>query len=463
MTARFFSTMMLFALAMVVSGRLTAQKMIDARSFVPPRAPSGSVNPRALIKLENDLGELYAQIVPERSLLIYDCGKDSVWCGNEDYSFASTFTKAAAVAGIAADSAASLWYKDAASYPTGLSDSVAPWTGVPKDRFQMLAIVNRMDLATWSPTDSRWTGAEVRFVYGLQPDEKESTLQNREKFTVILEFTLAARDWAGFQRLAQKWMDLSKMTPQKFLIGLKEAIAQSGIEQSTVVRMRTNRDNVGPRWEMSQYEFLPKKGFAAAPLTDQLNSDYARAGNAAYEKYVKLWKGLPGNSKRESIIINSGLLASPKIRYTNQSLSMPEGACNQFSGPEFTRDRNILALQQCTGCHTNETNTCFQHITNRLRNGSSQLSKFLVGNNPRPTIHQLGSTDTAAVYHVTVPYEVEAGTASKACSYTPAPPADRYFHDLGRRALFLAAVLGYKAQTPENVKIIEMFKANFSH
>jgi hypothetical protein len=213
---------------------------------------------------------------------------------------------------------------------------------------------------------------------------------------------------------------------------------------------------------MSQYDFLPKKGFKPARLTDQISNDCARPGNPNYNEYIKLWKTLPATSKAESLRINPALLASPAIKYTQQLFSMPDGPCNQFAGPTFTRTRNILALQQCTGCHTKETGTCFQHITNRPTNGSAQLSKFLTGNNAQPTIRQLWLADPAAVDHEKVPYYVEVGTSGTHCPPTTAT-ADRYFHDLGRRALFMAAVLRYNAETPQAVEVIQGFKANFAH
>jgi hypothetical protein len=260
-------------------------------------------------------------------------------------------------------------------------------------------------------------------------------------------------------------MDLSKTTSQEFLTGLQAALTESGIEQATEVRMRTNRSIAATKWEMSQYEFLPQKGFAPATLTDQIGRKYITAppGSAYYEKYINLWKPFTPSSTVESLRVGSAMFDLPNKIYTQQSLSMPDGACNQFSGPEFARTRNILALQQCTLCHTQETGTNFAHIQNRLPNGSSQLSKFLVGNNAHPTIRQLWFADPAAVAHVTVPYEVEEGTTGKPCPPTPATPVDRYFHDLGRRALFLAAVLSYQDQSPDHVNFIKMLKANFSH
>jgi hypothetical protein len=125
--------------------------------------------------------------------------------------------------------------------------------------------------------------------------------------------------------------------------------------------------------------------------------------------------------------------------------------------------RNIVAMQQCAFCLTNETGTEFTHIANRAPGASSKLSHFLTGKtgDKLSTVLELwDAADTA--FHSTTVHPSGLGPDGNAC---PPPPVTiaRSFHDLARRALFLAAGLAFPEETAENASMIEFARTNFSH
>lgn len=447
----------------VIPGRIGG---IQDRSFPVRPVLLSTGDPPELIEFEQWISPFYSRIRFERSLLISDCGEGSSWCGREEFGFQEVFKKAARISGSSGDAAASAWYRYATRNPSlQFNKAVQPWTGahLKGAPFQTLAVVNRMDQAQWDAKASRWTGVEVRFVYGVIPPESAITIDGWNLFTIILEFTLEPLDWRHFEKLAGKWLALSETPRDAFVDKLREALDDSHLDKSPLVRMRMNRSVGGTRWALSQYEFTAKK-FAPAPLTDQIAMKYRTAapGTDNYKTYLQLWipkTPLPAFSMK--IPIDSAMLEESDFTYTTETLETPRGTCGQFSQPQFASTRNILALQQCNMCHTGETDTNFNHISNRLRKGRAQLSPFLVGNTPKPTIRQLwyGLSDAFFPANVHFYAEQSPGVPCPAAS----TGADRNFHDLARRALFLSAVLKSPKQSQENVNIIQTFSTDFSH
>jgi len=147
------------------------------------------------------------------------------------------------------------------------------------------------------------------------------------------------------------------------------------------------------------------------------------------------------------------------IAPTEPGMPTPVGLCN---APESIR--NVLALQRCSGCHAIESDTNFVHISNRTRATGSHLSKFLVGNNPQPTLQQLYYGKEADVLYVSVPYltYIDSASTPGTCDQPVQRSAQRKYHDLARRALFLAAVLAAPATpTPNPLALLTEFRTNF--
>jgi len=236
--------------------------------------------------LKSDIAKEYPGIKFARSLLISDCGASSAWCDDPAFSFQAIFPRAARIANAPSDAWLKQWYASEADPKAGdpslsFQRDLGKWHGNSlKDApFQTLAIVNRMDLAEWK--QGNWTGAEVRFAYGLLPSEGQP--DPPPQFTLILEFVLPPFDWTGFQDLAREWKSLSSTPDSQLVSRLQSVLAKSRFEQSTSARLRVNYLQA-EKWRVAQWDVSPKPSFATtgtglphAPLTDEISSTYLKA------------------------------------------------------------------------------------------------------------------------------------------------------------------------------------------
>jgi hypothetical protein len=162
-----------------------------------------------------------------------------------------------------------------------------------------------------------------------------------------------------------------------------------------------------------------------------------------------------------------------------QFIATPVGLADS----DFYRTRrNILVLQQCTGCHSDETGTAFQHIS---ENGA--LSYFLlkgrnaspgdvgVGStilNWNPTLNQLTAAPdkpNSATFPVTIHYCIP----SKVLPSNPVLCDDdqknvtenRLYHDLARRKLFMASLLAAPRTGPtlRDISNLKAYGPSFAH
>lgn len=373
---------------------------------------------------------VYKKILPERSLLLWDCEPGSFWCGDPAFQFKSIFSKAATLAGYSnPDDAAKAWYTSASQDQSGtFANQVVSWPDphrLDTAPFQLLAIVNRMDLATGDGTT--WKGPEIHFVYGLR---------GATQFTLILEFALPDFSWTDFQKLAGSWLKLSTDTVDKPIDLLNQALLASRLDNSGFVRLRMNRGTAGGAWELSQWNFQVKGSLTLAPtLDDQINLAILAA------RLKDAWPTQPPSADTLDISIPAGLQAPPRMKYTllETGMQTPQGLCT--TEPDTTR--NILAIQQCSFCHNIETGATFQHIANPQSGSSAVLSAFLTGGTPTlPTVESLYfATNNAGYSSAKFNYQKYGG---QNCGQLQSQPIERKFNDLARRALFLAAVIAAK-------------------
>ena len=414
------------------------------------------------LKSGTKLAAEYEKIKPERSLLLYDCLENSLWCGDPAFSFKNVFSSAARAD---PDSAILAWYKSgAAAFPGSASlftGKLGDWQGnsLANPPFQLLAIVNRMDLASWNGSQNsmsangkpanaasanKWSGAEVRFVYGAKQVGSRTP-----EFTLILEFRLADFDWAGFQRLGRAWERVGRGDAQ-MLARLKDALAASGYSRSPFVRLRVNFfPESRVVWAMMQWDFLRHGTTGPAtptltPLQDLVDLKYLQAAAGAlpadYLKYLALWTVAPRKiGLAPDIDIPPGLLQKSNPKNYVKGEGMPTPVPLRLCGTSLP-NRDTLALQQCNYCHTSETGTDFAQIANRLPGANAVLSPFLIGTGTvKPTIQQLQNAANSGIANpVTVNFLTYTGAN---CDLREVQPTTRRYHDLARRTLFLAALL----------------------
>jgi hypothetical protein len=474
--ARFFLRLFaISAFAVQLFGQSAPVNLFNGREVIPP--PPGPARHWKGTAINTNY---YSKINPGRSLLLYDCGANSPWCNDKQFAFTAIFSKASKRLDPNPDAAAAAWFKSAAKL-NGFNGEVAPWKGAPlsKNSFQVLAIVNRLDLAQW--TTGKWTGAELRFVFGPKPNNNSEG--QPPQLTLIVEFTLPPMEGKVFRALAQDWLDLSAPgapIPAK----LAAAVADSQLDQSPLVRLRLNHlTNTGP-WQLAEWDLGPQQTqvvscgqssqasaqsttpvSSIAPLKDQIKLSAAHQGNPDYDSYKQLWAIVPLVTNSQSIQVPD-CLDDPQPRcYTMQTNSMSTlvGVCAANA-----ETRKILALQQCSFCHSAESGTAFVHIANRLPAQNSRLSGFLLGGAAQnapvlPDLDALYAGDPSTVFTVPISYQTYTG-ASPPCVTPVASNTTRRFNDFARRALFLSAVLlAPDDPDPASIATINAFGTNYAH
>jgi len=409
--------------------------------FNADRAIKGHITPADPAALENSpVGKQYCKIDPKSSVLLYDCGtacNENFAPGFEFLNIRGAFdlikTYAAGVDGSGKPSAETLftsWYDEARA--KGMDESLSDIfhdNPATLGSFQLLAVANRMDMAQWD--GQKWIHAEVHMAYGLTPEPDGSPIN----LTVIVEFELCTFADEDFRKLAQQWIALPPSTDAAYPNELKAALQKSGLPYDgsgkfVAARVRINHDIKGFEWRLTQVELKPDAtGFQRRRLDDQIDPDRLRES--------PLWLAAQAGIKNGAYRVEDPYLGKDaSLPYTNQppGIGPPQGLCGIAPAT-----RHVLAIQQCTGCHTVETGTGFKHISNRRRNEAASISAFLAGkyNDPKPKLADLWVPDMNVVQGAKVTYTAYSGGG---CTTPSQSSETRAFHDIARRSLFLAAV-----------------------
>jgi hypothetical protein len=463
-----------FAALLGVLASICPSQSISPRIEFKARTLRGTAQPGAEMNetataLQNQLRSIYSTIDSKRSLLIHTHGD---WSSEPLFSFQERMKRAGRI--VSSQAAAGMqtrWRTQAASVIANL----------PQSNLELAALVNRLDLATFQ--DDRWSGAEVRFVYADPNSEV--------KFRLILEFILPALPDTDFRALAAQWQSLSTVPQNNFGSNLKELIAVLDKQGYMAARLRTNSNlnsDGESEWFLTQWEFHPGS-FAQTPLTDQVSITCTQTATAGGCKpYLELWRTFPTKDPPpDRWPIKDTSILDTQRRYDfgqRSSLSLSGDGPTPMAGlmiPDgldrpSCEARDVIAIQQCVLCHGAETSTQFLHI-GKKSNGDYPLSSFLMGNKENPTWEELETLNESAVFRARVTYLVPADFTCKDQSLVKADSngraEDRYYHDLGRRALFLAAALlkatsgiptGAEDAFPKyRLKLVQRFSTKLSH
>jgi hypothetical protein len=397
---------------------------------------------------QSEIGKRYNKINPRRSVLLSDCCSASPWCNDPAFRFEAVFAEAAKIARPGSpEPVAQQWQK--AMMGADPEVSFLPFRNLAElnSRLQLLAITNRLDLA--AIRGRMRTGAEVHFEYGYYSEDHSPDV------FLILEFRLPDMQMEDFAALAQRWIDLSSSSDADYVPALRRVLALSGFFGGTGpgrlarVSTRVNREIRAGVWRISQVVLNRASAnpteFAAVGLDNQLDSTFEP------DAFGRLWnKGEQALASRSDYDIPNGFWTrQSSLEYRTQSgadnkpcsLGTPGGE----GGNAAAKLRNVLAIQQCTLCHTSESGTLFRQISNRAPGESSTLSSFLAGTggtNPHPALLELYYAE--AYPEVVRPVVVNYGDYSGNCSDNKENPRTetRYYHDIARRALFLAEAPG---------------------
>jgi hypothetical protein len=185
-------------------------------------------------------------------------------------------------------------------------------------------------------------------------------------------------------------------------------------------------------FDQTDLDFQVNQCYTTWPVTTPLCQPVAN--NAKFDSYVALWNGPPSDGKTQ---IRVKGLTPQTADYSNGPLSLGPPASIPDNGQSRTM-RNVIALQQCTGCHGSETNTDLQHVSE-----DGNISNFLLPARTEWDV-DLDSLKRTTVRYCVAPNasSVPSGFGAPVC-----PPgarqvtSSRIFHDLARRKLFMASVL----------------------
>lgn len=403
--------------------------------------PPGAVRDPVIVAALNasPIGNVYKTIAPERSVLMYDCDHASNWCADAAFSFKRMFQIAAKFANLSPSGSETLaknWY-DAANNADGFPPE-SVFTSLDNAPFQLLAVANRMDMASLS--GDIWSGAEVHFAYGLTPPEGVDP----QTLTVIVEFLLKPMDRTSFALLAKQWIGLTSDSPDQPALALSKLLREkltldpTGTSRIQLINIRTNHDLMGPSWNLTQFRLdLGSSAFVPAPLDDQINATSQQPTSTAFHT---IWtNAAPFVGQGYAIPDGFGWLEGSKLLFgeSDPPIGTPSGVCN----PDVNL-RNMLGLQECSGCHTTESRTEFQHLANRKKGATkSQPSNFLIGpdssgGSMRPDPVDLYYPDSNLFWQVSIDYTTFGGAR---CTTPVRQTEVRRFHDIARRTLFLAA------------------------
>jgi hypothetical protein len=396
---------------------------------------SGPVDPGVGQQLhDSPLGKAYQAVHADRSILLA-CGAHKKWCADPAISFATIFGEGALLTGAGADGLATGWFQSALKLDPLLEGTllVASLQDT-NQKLQLLAIANRMDLAY--PAGDQWVGAEVHFVYGLVPRAGQSVATD---LTVNLEFELPAfpaLDATGkqldFPHLAAKWADLPDSGDPAYAASLKAVLQQSGFSLGAgptriqTLKSRMNHTQDGP-WRLSQLYLDRAQGQAFAPraLDGQVKQPLTQA------EQKSMWKSLGAPQTTSGVAgyqVASDYQAGSYMDYRTEppALDTPPGVCDAS-----VDTRNVLAMQQCSWCHTGETGTGFAHVRNRLPQENAKLSGFLVGRSAatmQPDLQDIYYGNPQAV--LTFPLNYKSYTGAPGCMTKLSPPFRRRGGDL---------------------------------
>lgn len=266
-----------------------------------------------------------------------------------------------------------------------MNNVINPWLAasgganldLKKAPFRLIAIVNRIDLAD-NPSYGKAGAGELRFVFALMNNCQPT------RFAVILEYGVPQMNCMQLRQYAQKWKNLSTLTPgtaayNAALQAITDPIVAHGAggtkpNGSALNQVRTNEIHLAAPWELREFVIE----------------------NASHQLKETTTKQTPiasfNNTVSTTNFVNANLAAVLNGTYV-VPLQFPAGtpflSGNAPIPPNFWRGnpqignndaRNLFSLGTCNGCHFGETNTPFVHIDPNTPLGSpAALSGFLTG------------------------------------------------------------------------------------
>ncbi|MFP2926855.1 hypothetical protein ACLESO_16975 [Pyxidicoccus sp. 3LG] len=265
-----------------------------------------------------------------------------------------------------------------------IGDLISQWEGasggstldLDKAPFELLAIVNRIDLAE-NPAYGGTTRGEVRFIFGWV-DLGTCQVQ---PFTVSFDFGVPEGGCAELRTWAQQWKDLDvhvlgSQDYNQALEALTEVVTRADAAPdkpngSALNQLRTNEQVLGLTAQLREFH-LPQGDGPLTPAPVPLTPDSSLNGTEPVTAYLGDFTARLLGGQHEVPLVYWGQ------GFVGGAADVPSPSFFWQAEPESLVDadaRHQFSLNTCSGCHAGETGTSYMH----LDPGTGALSGFLTG------------------------------------------------------------------------------------
>jgi hypothetical protein len=237
---------------------------------------------------------------------------------------------------------------------------------------RLLAITNRFDLRDLEAGHA----GQASFIFGLT-----AFGMPMESFNFILDYAVPTSTDAGLAEWARAWHALSSYPfPSEEYNAALQAItdrftargAAPGRQNgSALIALRTNEHGMSETfdflWQLREFR-LGASGFLEPTTTERTPADHFN-GSQTLADFV--------NANEAAIIAERHVVPA-----SFQGAPFLGGASHStiWSAPNMNDlARHKFSVNTCNGCHSFETQTPFQHVSNREVGEEAQLSQFLTG------------------------------------------------------------------------------------
>ncbi|MCC6235057.1 MAG: hypothetical protein IT580_20605 [Verrucomicrobiales bacterium] len=254
-----------------------------------------------------------------------------------------------------------------------------------ENRIQLIAIVNRLDLAQFPEGDASrepTSLGEGRFVY-----EARDAAGNGLPLTLIFEYALPreggmreslaawARRWHALGRSA---LGQANSFPQAFfdeLLDITSRFSAHGqLNQIRSNEFLTNPGGPQPDWELREFHALTGPSrlaqvpVAVTPAFDLQNSPTLAQLIRTQERDILAGKSLALNATQQAAV------SRVPFSFQWEAPGAPE------------RAKFIASFNSCSGCHAGNTGTTFQHLGVRAPSGSPFMTRAIPLAQPLPPL-----------------------------------------------------------------------------
>lgn len=278
--------------------------------------------------------------------------------------------------------------------------------------FRLQAIFYRPDLANSSPygDPAEKNGGELRFVFGVMDvrdangdgdalDSGDSC--NRMEAAAIFEYSVPLSGCTDIKNWANRFIELSEFAPAQAafrdrLEGLTQEVVMHGSapgkgNQNALNQLRTNEISLSGVWQFREF-VIPEQGGALQQTTVKQNPrehvSFTATEMTPQPIDINASDIFLAQLKENLDDILNGNYQVPEVNDAGQPVlggsssyelnnAWTHEALQDNATPELLQGRFNFSVNTCSGCHTQETDTRFYHVTPSGPGTRAAFSTFL--------------------------------------------------------------------------------------